>query len=447
MRQRDLSFGYRLFKGYVRKLVHGLYYKDVYYLNRENIPPAGTPMLMVSNHQNSLNDALGLIMCTDDRKTYAITRADIFNVSPLLSKFLYWLGLLPSFRASKDGLDSLNQNDKTFRIAEDIVLEGKPVVIYPEAGHQNRRWLGKFSYGYTRLAFEAAERGNFEKEIFILPTCNHYSNYFGLRGSMLVKIGTPVSLAPYYELYKTKPRTAQRKVNEEVRSQVDSMMLNIEDTEHYEAIDFLREGSFGKEWAARLGKNPAYLPDKLDADKKLVASLKERGESVHGLLGEVDAFARKLLSEHVSEADLDRNPSVFGTVLSVVALVLLLPLALFCLWPSLISWCVPAYFTKKVGDNMLEGSFIIGLNAVVILPLCGLVTILVEGLTIGFAWGVAHSLILPLLCVFEWYYCSFAKRVVQRMFFARACANGTMEALKAKRDSLYGNLRSELNIN
>ena len=128
---------------------------------------------------------------------------------------------------SHEGIDSYSNNKKTFDIASDELGKGRTVLMYPEAGHQDKRWLGNFSMAYIILAFEAAEKSNFEKEIYILPSCNHYSNYFHIQADMLVKYGKPIAISPYYEKFKEKPRTVQRELNRIVIDEITSLMLNI----------------------------------------------------------------------------------------------------------------------------------------------------------------------------------------------------------------------------
>ena len=53
---------YRAFKSYVRFLVEKVYYRRTYYINKDKVPVDGTSLLVVSDHQNSMNDALGILM-------------------------------------------------------------------------------------------------------------------------------------------------------------------------------------------------------------------------------------------------------------------------------------------------------------------------------------------------------------------------------------------------
>jgi len=440
----NLSGAYKGLKSYIRFVVNDLYYKDVQFIGTENIPSVGTPLLIVSDHQNSLNDALGIMLSMDDRKVHFIARADVFNIHPLATKFLYWIGLLPAFRIAFEGVDALKGNDNTFRVSEQRLLEGKTITLYPEAGHQDRHWLGKFTYGYTRLAFEAAEMGNFEKEIFILPSCNHYSKYRGVRNSMLIKYGTPVSLAPYYELYKTKPRTAQREVNKIVRDQIKDMMLNIEDLDNYDAIDFLRESSFGKEWAAEHGFDASVLSSKLESDRLLVKELASRKEEVQPLLDDTASLVSRMKELAIVEDDVIDPPSRFEIFEEALLVILLFPIAVFALWPSVLCWFIPKYFSHKVGDKMLESTFVVALNVLFILPVCAILTLIFTWIWGGFLKAVAHALLLPFLCLFEWTYYKMVERLIQKIRFRKVSGKGLVADVGQMRINIFSGLRSVL---
>jgi len=226
---RQGGIAYRMFKSYIRFFHDRIYYRRTYSLNTENMPPAGAPLMIVSNHQNCLNDPLGILMSIRDRKPYFIMRADVFAYHPLLNKFFRSIGLLPAFRIDYEGEDALQKNKDTFLISEYELVNGSSLMMFPEAGHQNKRWLGDFSYGYTKMVFEAAALDHFQTEIFILPSCNHYSDYFQIQEQMLIKYGVPISVKPFYKLYQTKPRTAQRQVSALVRKQIEDLMLDIRD--------------------------------------------------------------------------------------------------------------------------------------------------------------------------------------------------------------------------
>lgn len=440
----ELVPAYVGFRNYVGFLLKQIYLKELTYIDREHIPEYGVPTVVVSNHQNSLIDALGIIYSMPDRKTHFITRGDVFKIHPLVSKLFYGLGLLPSYRLNYEGAGALKNNANTFKVASDNLLKGNTVGIYPEAGHQDKHWLGHFSYGYLRMVFQAVEDANFEKEIFVLPACNHYDRYDGLRVSTLVRFGTPISLKPYYELYKTRPRTAQRQVNALVRAQIKSMMLDIEDVDHYYQIDYIRNSEYGQNYAKSLGLSVDKLPQKMESDKKLVAGLLELPCDVTSpIYDDVALLTSQMKQRGLSDEVLRKAPTVFQTVLNVALLVVLLPLAVSCFLPSIFGWIVPQYFTKKLKDPMFEGSFLVGLNALAIVPIVVLLTFIIGWCKFSLLFAILSVLLLPLMWLFEWFYYGRLKKTIgQFRYFATP--KDELKRLRSMRRSIYDRLDNNL---
>lgn len=421
--KKEFGIGYQLGKLYFRIAINGIFYRRYYCLGKENIPAEGTPVLVAMNHQNCLNDALGVFFAKNDRKFHFIARADAFDIHPLLTRFMQYAGVLPAYRLDYQGEEALADNNKTFEEAEQCLLDGHTVLIFPEAGHQDKHWLGTFSYGYTRLAFQAAEKCGFQREIFILPAANHYSAYTGLRNRMLVRFGTPVSLQPYYELYKEKPRTAQREVNRLVRAQIEAMMLDIQDLDHYADIDFART----------LLPRPNRLPEQLEADQALVHRLEGFDFTAVG------AYRQALENDRIQDSQFTDRPNWGFVVADMLLLLLLLPLAILALWPSLLCWYLPKYFSDRLGDVMLQSSFHVGLNVLVLLPLSFCLTWLVTGLCAGCWIGLAHALLIGPLCIFEWYYAKLLRDVWRDIRFLRKDTT----SLAALREQALSSLKTE----
>ena len=441
MNKEKLPAPYRWLKSYIRLMVEKVYYRQTFYLNKEQVLADGTPLLIVSDHQNSLNDALGILLSICDRMVHFIVRADVFALSPLADKFLRSIGLLPAFRLNWEGEQALSSNGATFRDSEKALLDGSTVVIYPEAGHQDKHWLGTFSYGYTKMAFDAAEMGGFEKEVFILPSCNHYSGYRGLRTDMLIKYGTPISLKPYYELYRTKPRMAQRKVNALVREQIKGMMLSIDDVENYEAIDYIRQSSYGRGFAKSTGLDPDNLPQKLDSDKRLVAALAEAKAAAHdkvnAVYSDVKSFISDTRASGLDDSVIDHNMSKGEMLTEAAVMLLLLPLAVFALWPSAFCWLIPKHFSDKAEDKMFSGTFLIALNVLFLFPVFGLITFIVTWMKASLVAAVLYVALIPLLCLFEWTYAGWIRELVQNVRAQKAEKTGVLESLRRRKAALY----------
>jgi len=433
---------YHLFKAYVRFLHDKIYYKETYVVNPEAVPAEGTPCLIVSNHQNCMNDPLGLVTSFHDRKLHVITRADVFMVSPVADKFLRAIGLLPAFRLDYEGEGALGKNAETFRASEQALIDGKTLLMYPEAGHQDKRWLGTFSFGYTKMAFEAAELGNFEKEVFILPACNHYSHYFGMRNRMLVKFGTPISIQPYYELYKTKPRTAQREVNKLVREQISGLMLDIRDLDNYDAIDFIRT-TYGIDYAKKHGIDPDDLPNRLLSDKELVAKLADAKSADENGMNQLYQEARDLKQGieklGITDAHLKFSVNPIALGFQLLMLLILFPLWVFSWWPSMLVYWIPmSIFKAKMKDPMFEGTLLFGSAALFTLPLFSLITLLVTGFNSGWVPALIYVALFPIILLFCWKYATLGKKTLQTL--KCLMAPSAVEKLKQMRKRLHKKL-------
>ncbi len=432
---------YRILKPFVRLVENKMLYTDTRVIGKENVPETGSSVLIASDHQNGLCDAIGILMAVDDRKVHFMVRADIFSINPLTTKLFYSLGLLPAFRLQYQGSDSLDKNTDSFNKMESILLEGNSIGIFPEACHQDGHWLGGFSYGYTRMAFEAAEKDGFSKEIFILPACNHYSEYSGLRNKAIYRFGTPVSLKPYYELYKTKPRTAQREVNKLVRQQISDMMLNVEDAENYASIDFLRQNGYGRHYAASLGLDPDDIEQKLEADKKLVSALSGKDapyDKVNSYISDLDGVG-------CDDRQVEKNPGMLSVLCRAVLALILLPIAVFCVWPSLVSWFVPRHITKKNGDMMMFSTIALAANVLLIFPLATVINLVAGWIVVGVWAGILWALSIPLLCMFEWDYIAFV-RTLAKDFRYLISGEDKKRSLSDKRKEIFTDFDTLLGV-
>lgn len=442
------SVGYIVFKSYVRFMHNKLFYRRVYAVNKEAVPAVGNPVIIVSNHQNCANDPLGMLLSLElDSRPYVIARGDVFGWSPAITKFLKWIGLLPAYRLNFEGEASLAKNEETLRLSGTELLKGSRLIMYPEGTHQDKRWLGNFSFGYTRMAFETAAMDNFATDIQILPSCNHYSSYFGIQEDFLVRFGTPISLQPYYELYKTKPRTAQREVNKLVREQIESMMLNVTDLEHYEAFDFIRN-TYGVQYASSVGKDATLLPEKLESDKQLFAQMeqyKATDESaVNQLYADALAYKATLSEAKLADSSFEQKPSIAGLVLASLAQLVLLPLWIVCLWPNALCYNLPKAFLKT--DVMFTNTLILILNVLVLIPLLVGGTALAIGIGTGCWWGaLAWVLCYPLTMLFAWYNHKWMKRTIAGWRFVTK-ARKVRERLSAMRTQLFKSLDAVLGI-
>lgn len=434
----------KAFRTYLQFVNSGLYFRKEHVIGLENVPANGTPVIIVANHQNCLNDPLCVCLKLTDRRMNFLARANVF-MNPVFNKILRAMGLLPAYRMGHEGLSAVNRNFETFEDAGNSLRDGETVMLYPEAGHQDKRWLGTFKLGYLRIAFAAAEKMNFKQDIMILPSCNHYSNYFHARTDMVIKFGKPISLKPYYEKYREAPRETMVEINKMVREEIKDMMLHIEDIENYDAIDFLRENGYGKKYAKTHGYKVNYLPSRLLSDQSLVNDLQKASEKYPEEMKQVYSDTLKLAKgiEELQVRDwlFERYPGVEALALRGLGLVTLFPLFLVSIIPTGLLFLIPRIFIKKmIKDQMFVSTFNVAVSALVSIPICLFIPVIVLWCMLGFWWGLGYAIAFPLMFILAWNYIRLSKKFAGTWNFTRRKNRRKVAGLRSLRKDIFSRI-------
>ena len=441
---RDHSLFLKAFRVYLQYVNSGLYFRKEHIIGLENVPVDGTPCVVVSNHQNCLNDPLCVCLQLTDRRMNFIARANVFK-NPIFNKALRAMGLLPAYRMSHEGFSAINKNRSTMDAAGQALTDGETLMLYPEADHQDKRWLGTFKIGYLRIAFEAAEKMGFEQDVMILPSCNHYSNYYHARTDMLIKFDKPISLKPYYERYKESPREVMVELNTLVRSRIQDMMLHVSDLEHYDEIDFLRETGYGYKYAREHGFKPRYLPSRLLSDQQLVDKMQnataEHPEEMEAIYRDTKTYAQGLKELGIRDWLFRHNPGIEAPLLRGLGLLLLLPLFIISIIPTCLMFIIPKLFIRKlIKDQMFVSSFNVGVSAFVSVPLCLIPPVVLLWVFCGFWWALGYFIAFPFMFILAWNYMRLFLKFVGSCIFVRRKNRARIAELRELRTSIFERL-------
>ncbi len=441
---RDHSLFLKAFRVYLQFVNSGLYFRKEHIIGLENVPVDGTPCVVVSNHQNCLNDPLCVCLKLTDRRMNFIARANVFK-NPIFNKALRAMGLLPAYRMSHEGFGAINKNRSTMDAAGQALTDGETLMLYPEADHQDKRWLGTFKLGYLRIAFEAAEKMEFKQDVMVLPSCNHYSNYFHARTDMLIKFDKPISLKPYYERYKESPREVMVEINALVRSRIQDMMLHVSDLDHYDEIDFLRETGYGHKYAREHGFKPNYLPSRLIADQQLVDQLqsatKEHPDEMESIYSDTRRYALGLKELGIRDWLFRHNPGIESPILRGLGLLLLLPLYIVSIIPTCLMFLIPKIFISRlIKDQMFVSSFNVAVSAFVSVPLCLILPVVLLWVFLGFWWALGYLIAFPFMFILAWNYMRLFLKFVGSCIFLRRKNRSRVAELRELRKSIYERL-------
>jgi hypothetical protein len=378
-----------------------------------------------------------------------LARANVFN-NPIFNKALRAMGLLPAYRMGYEGLAHVRKNSETFEDAGNALMDGETVMLYPEGGHQDKRWLGSFKLGYLRIAFAAAEKMDFKEDVMILPSCNHYSNYFHARTEMLIRFGKPISIKPYYERYQQEPRATMMEINSLVHSQIKEMMLHIDDIEHYDQIDWLRENEYGKKYAREHGYKKNYLPSRLLSDQSLVNDLQKASQEHPEEMEQVYSDTAKLIegikSLNIRDWLFRHNPHLEAALLRGLGLLILLPLFIVSIIPTALLFIVPEIFLKKlIKDQMFVSSFRVAVSALVTIPICLIVPIVLLWVFIGFWWALGYFIAFPFMFLLAWNYMRLFMKFVGTCNFISPKNKKKIRELRKLRISIFRRLDDMIN--
>ena len=445
---REHSLIVKAFRAYLQFVNSGLYFKKEHVIGLENVPVNGTPTVIVSNHQNCLNAPLCVCLQLTDRRMNFLARANVFN-NPIFNKALRAMGLLPAYRMGYEGLSHVRKNSETFEDAGKALMDGETVMLYPEGGHQDKRWLGTFKLGYLRIAFAAAEKMNWEEDVMILPSCNHYSNYFHARTEMVIKFGKPISLKPYYERYKEEPRATMMEINNIVHSEIKEMMLHIDDIEHYDQIDWLRENEYGKKYAREHGFKKNYLPSRLLSDQKLVNALQkayeEHPEEMEGVYKDVTTVMNGIKELNIRDWLFRHNPRAEAVIMRALGLILLLPLFIVSIIPTALLFIVPEIFLKKmIKDQMFVSTFRLAVSALLTIPVCVLVPVIFLWIYLNFWWALGYFVAFPFMFLLAWNYMRLFMQFLGTCNFRLRKNRRKIKEIRKLRKSIFERLDSML---
>jgi hypothetical protein len=360
-----------------------------------------------------------------------------------------WLGILAAYRIDFEGEESLSKNELCIDTLKEELINDGVVILFPEANHQLKRWFGWFSPRYLIVMFEAARKCGFQKEMYVLPSCNHYRSYAEIHGETLIRYGEPIALSAWYEKYQSKPKTVVRELNALVKEQINSMMLNITDLENYDAIDYLRN-TYGVHYAAKNGLNPKRLPDKLTADKQLFANLEEtkatHAQEVQQIYTDAINLKTQTKRYRINDINADEKYAVWRLLWQGVAGIVLLPLLIVSVVLNLLNVGLPKFITSKIDDINTHCTINIPSAVLVTIPLTVIILFVLTWIFTKSLWVFLFCVIaMPFSYIFLFRYYHAGERWMSRFRFVFLPQNKKSEWLSFRKQT-FDNLDNILKI-
>ena len=220
---------YQFFRVIITKWGLIFYYRKIRSIGREKIPKR-TPVMFIPNHQNSFMDAL-LVVSTNWKYTFFLTRAQAFSTA-FMRWFLENLNMLPVYRV-RDGMSSVTKNNAIFERCIRMLKKNYAVLVFAEANHNLNRRIRPLSKGFTRIAFDAEQKNNWDLNLQIIPVGVNYTRHRESRNDVTVVYGDPIPMKQYQELFEQDKRKAANVLKNDVAKVMKQCTMHVQNAQHY----------------------------------------------------------------------------------------------------------------------------------------------------------------------------------------------------------------------
>jgi len=411
------SWLYDLYMMYLCVAHNFMYYRKFHILNPENIPPKGTPTMVIANHQNGMMDAMAILhtLYKDGRQPVFVARGDIFK-NDLVAKALRGLKIMPVYRQNDGSRADIKKDLLIFNLAAGILQRGGTMVLFPEAGHHQGHYLISFKKGFSRIAFAAEELSDFQLGLQILPVNIHYSNYFDFQSDLMVTCGKPFTFEEFFETYKMSPNQAYLALNDKARERVKELTPDIDIPDYYDEIESLTQ-IVNEPILNRKELDTNYLPNRKDVDMAVIDAVRhlkdERPDDFQSLMDDTRQYTTLLQQTGLRHWAINRHVSGSKLTLCIFSMVLTLPLFLFGYVNNFLPSFITRKLTSKVEDPMMHSTFQYGLGSMVTFPIWYIfLLVLVSVLTHHFWMGLVYIVLSAVAGYFSFYYRKVAGKLL-----------------------------------
>lgn len=187
------------------RLVLHVFFREVELLGSERLP-RGVPLVIASNHANSVVDGV-LLLALPGVRPRLLAKSTLWS-HPFMRPLLVLAGALPVYRRQDPGVD-MTGNLATFARCHEALAGGVNIALFPEGTSHNEPHALPLKTGAARIVLEAeAERGPLG--VRIVPVGLSYEAKGRFRSKVRVSVGHAIDPAAEVARYGTQPGVAIR---------------------------------------------------------------------------------------------------------------------------------------------------------------------------------------------------------------------------------------------
>lgn len=255
----------QLFLRGLGRIIMTAFYSRIEVVNAESFPTSG-PVLVVSNHENSLVDGV-LVSCYLPRMPRLLAASTIWDYKPL-TPLLKAARVVPIYRQQDVGLQLAKEMPLFDRSSEALMDDGV-LSVFPEGLSHNHPHLLPLKNGAARIALEAEAKGD-RLGIQVVPVGLTFEDKSTFRSKVLLQVGDPIDITRQADAFRETSDVADRRTL--VRDLTDRIQRSLYDVTL----------NFGSWKDAQLVRQATELWQRTDtwaesgADEQTIAAMRDR---------------------------------------------------------------------------------------------------------------------------------------------------------------------------
>lgn len=319
-------------------------------VRNQHLMPAQGPLLVVCNHPNTFMDPI-VTASLLQQPVHFIAKSTVFG-SGFQSWLLRQMHLIPIHRR-EDNPNQAISNEEAFAASYEALRQGKTLLIFPEGNSFNQRRLRQVKTGTARIALGAEEANRYRLGVRILPVGLNYSAPTRFRSRVFVNVGEPIEVAAYAEAYKQDGKTAVVALTEEIRKQLESLIIHTPTNEE-DALARQVEAIYKDRLSASMPEStPSHVQDFL-ITKAIIRSINHFSqtapEEVALLKQDLQQYNLQLQRLRLHDALLGkgRQAVLWQSIIGFALLLLGLPIYMYGLLHNYIPYIIPSRVARLV---------------------------------------------------------------------------------------------------
>lgn len=359
---------YQILRWITDLAVH-IYYRRIE-INRPELLKTKGPLLIMSNHPNTLMDPL-ILAASFKHQVGFLANASIF-VNSLVNRVFRFLQVIPVYRQQDLAPGQELDNTKSFGACYEHLEKGGSLMIFPEGSSIHELKLRKIKTGGIRIAFGAEDRNDFNLGIKILPVGLYYSNPLRFRSKVYLNFGEPFTLKSQQNSYRQDEVETVQQVTAQLRKSMREQTIHIPDEEQEELFIQIKK-LFKKELTKDLRAEQNQIAE-FNINQEISSGIRFIGqyhpEAYDNLKNKINTLNTLDDQLHV-KSNFERGKLKQWTLslFKIVSMILGLPIYLFGLIHNYLPYRLPRLLAEKITDEKEYHASISMVIGIVIFPL------------------------------------------------------------------------------